>query len=300
MLQGLFVYLIYFILLVYLIYKNNLLGLFKDEIITSKYYALIFSFKALAVPTFYFVFKKLYGGIDDLDAGKFYHDAQVIHDFALKDFTFYIKLMFGFQNDLPGSYDFEYCLKNTVNWDNGTIKDYLYNDNRVLIRVHSLIDFIAFNSYFAHALISCLFSFIGLQFIYKAFKMYFKGKEILLFLILCFVPALWFFTGGLLKEGITVFCLGAAILQTKKWVTHKSLKNTMLLLLLVFICCLLKPYLLLFSLFGFMVFFMIEFSSKISKKIFIFCLLMFLTVVAVNFISQTFKKRTLLEAALKH
>lgn len=300
MIQTLSVYFIYLLLLLWLIKRKALFGIFKDEHISTNVYTLIFLLKALAVPAFYFIYKKLYGGIDNLDSGKFYHDVEVIHDFALKDFSFYVKLMFGLQNDLPGSYDFEYCLKNTLNWDNGTVKDYLYNDNRVVIRVHTLIDFIAFNSYFVHGLFSCLMSFIGLQLIYRAFKLFFKEKELLLFLILCFVPALWFYTGALLKEGITVLALGLAIYLSQQVVQLKNLKHILLLLPVIFICCLLKPYLLLFSLFSFLIFYVIYFSHRIQRKVLVFLTVMIGSFVLVNLLSITFKQRSLMEAALKH
>ena len=123
----------------------------------------------MAIPVFYYVYQKLYGGLEKFDTGKFYNDIKVIHDFGLKDFGFYVRLLFGFQNDMPGSYDYEYCLMHTLNWDNDTMKDYLYNDNRILIRVHSIIQFIAFDSYAVQALFSCFFSFIGNPFINRQF-----------------------------------------------------------------------------------------------------------------------------------
>ena len=256
--------------------------------------------KALAVPVFYLVYKKLYGGITDLDAGKFFHDVEVIHSASTKDFGFYIRLMFGLQNEQPGSYDFVYYLKDTVNWDNGTAKDYLYNDNRVLIRLHTLVAFIAFHSYFVHALFSCLLSFIGLQLIYRSLKSFFAQKEPALFLILCFVPALWFYTGALLKEGPAVFILGHLIYLSKKTIEQKSWNSFFKLLPFLFLALLLKPYLLLFSFFGFFVFFMIEYRSGFVHKSSFYFIIVCLTFLAINFLSLQFKQRSLLDAALKH
>ncbi|MEI6020038.1 MAG: hypothetical protein WCR21_02835 [Bacteroidota bacterium] len=254
----------------------------------------------MAVPVFFLVYKKLYGGIDDLDAGKFYHDVKVIHSAALKDFGFYLRLLFGLQNDLPGTYDFEFCLKNTLNWDNGTVKDYLYNDNRVLIRVHSLIDFIAFNSYTVHALISCFMSFIGIQFIYRTFKIYFQEKELQLILILCFVPALWFYTGALLKEGLAVFILGNLIYLTRELILQKSIIQLLKVLPFIFLACLLKPYLLLFVFFSFALFFFIQYVSGFINKSPLFFIIVVVSVIITNFASEHLKQRSLLEAALKH
>jgi hypothetical protein len=300
MLQSLVVYLIYLSLFLWLIYRYQFFGLFKDSKISSQLFSIVFLLKAMAVPIFYFVYKILYGGIDNLDSGKFYHDVKVIHHFALQDFTFYIKLMLGLQNDLPGSYDFQYCLKDTVNWDNGTVKDYLYNDNRVLIRVHTLFHFIAFDSYFAHALFSCLLSYIGIQFIYSSLKSFFFDKEVLLFLTLCFVPALWFYTGALLKEGITVFCLGLIIYRSKCFFENRNFKNFVWLLPLLFMSSLLKPYLLLFSFICFLLFFLLQSFKQLSYKTLVFVGIIGIAILVANFASNMLKHRSLMEAALKH
>ena len=300
MVFSLILFSIYLSIILWLIYRNGLFGVFRDNNIQPKHYTLIFLCKAMAVPVFYLVYKKLYGGIDDLDAGKFFHDVQVIHRGALKDFGFYVRLMFGLQNDLPGSSDFENCLKDTLNWDNGTAKDYLYNDNRVLIRAHTLFAFFAFQSYFVHALFSCLLSFIGLQGIYKTFKTYFAEKEILFMLILCFVPALWFYTGALLKEGLTVFILGNLLYRTKKMVIGPSGKTVLSLLPFVFLALLLKPYLLFFSFLAFGLFFVIELRSTFIHKAAFYFSFVLVGVLALNFLSVEIKHRSLLEAALKH
>ncbi len=294
------IFVIYLIIILWLINENGFFGLFTDGHISKRNYMYIFLAKSLAVPVFFVVYKKLYGGIEDLDAGKFYHDVQIIHRAALKDFGFYLRLLFGLQNDLPGTYDFEFCLKNTLNWDNGTVKDYLYNDNRVLIRVHSVFEFIAFKSYFVHGLFSCFLSFVGLQLIYRSFKLYFQGKELTLLLILCFVPALWFYTGALLKEGLTVFILGNLIYQTRELILKKSILGVFKILPFVFMACLLKPYLLLFAFFCFTLFYAIQYLSGFVNKTPLYFVTVFVCILSANIASEHFKQRSLLEAALKH
>ena len=251
------------------------------------------------MPTFILVYTKMYGGIEDFDAGKFYHDARIIHDYGKENFSFFIRLLFGLQNDSPGSPDFINCLKDTVNWDNGIIKDYLYNDNRIVIRVHAVFDFIAFNSYEAHALFNCFLSFIGISFIYKTFKEWFAGKEFLLVLILCFWPALWFYTGAVLKEGITLFIMGCSLYQLKQLV-YSDFNATRLIsiLFLLFISFLLKPYLLIFSALCFSLFFSVSHSKKIKRKVSVFIGAIIVLVIIANFASLAIKNRSLFSAAM--
>lgn len=292
---------LYLLAFLLLIYFTGFFSLFKDANISSKQFTLLFFLKALAIPVFYFVYQKQYGGLEKFDTGKFYNDVKVIHDFALKDFGFYLRLMFGLQNDQPGSYDYQYCLVNTLNWDNGTMKDYLYNDNRILIRLHSLLQFVAFDSYAVQALFSCFFSFTGIYFLYKSLKEFFSGKEFFMLLVLCLLPALWFYTGALLKEGLTLLILGLSLFSLKSIIAGKRgliwISGLVLLVLLNF---LLKPYFLVFALICFGSFFWIRQNEKIKQKSMFFFSLLLISLLAANTVSLVVKKRSLWEAASKH
>jgi hypothetical protein len=218
---------------------------------------------------------------------------------AYIDLNEYIKMLFGMQDDAPGSFFFKTCIDTTNNWENGQVKDFFYNDNRVVIRIHSLLHFIAFGSYFVHALFDCLFSFTGLFFIYKTFKNYFTGKETWLFVIIALFPTLWLYTGALLKEGITVMVLGLLLFNLKTFILeNRSLAHLLIILFLVFISLLLKPYILFYGAIIFTLFFLLERSSlKYKLPVFFFSLL--LVVISANFASKIVKKRSLLQAAEK-
>ena len=292
---------IYLLIILFLIYKNNFFGLLKDEQINSKIVTVLFLLKTIAIPTFYLVYKKMYGGLEKFDAGKFYTDATILNDYAKADFGGYLKVLFGFQDESPGTLLFDNYLVNTTNWDNGRLKDFLYNDNRIVIRFHSLIHFIAFNSYHVHALISCLLSFIGIIYIYKAIKEFFVGKEIFVLLILCFLPALWFYTGAVLKEGLAIFVLGCMLYQIKKAISSKiSFLTVCSLLILLFISLLLKPYLLFFAAIYFSAFFILNNSKKIKHRSIFMISIITVAIILLNGLSLLIKKRSLLEAAITH
>jgi hypothetical protein len=293
--------LIYLLIILFLIYKTNFFGLLKDEQINSKTITILFLLKALAIPTFYLVYKKMYGGLEKFDAGKFYSDATVLNDYAKTDFVGYLKVLFGLQDEAPGTIFFDNYLVNTTNWDNGRLKDFLYNDNRIVIRFHSLIHFIAFNSYPVHALLNCFLSFIGIVYIYRTIKEFFIGKEFFVLLILCFLPALWFYTGAVLKEGLAIFVLGCMLYQIKKaFLGHLSLLSICSLLFLFFISLLLKPYLLFFAAIYFSLFFILNNFKKIKHKSIVLISAMAVVFIILNSVSIFFKKRTLLEAAITH
>jgi len=289
---------IYLLIILFLIYKNSFFGLFKDDIITPKIFSFLFLLKTLAIPVFYLVYKKMYGGVEKFDAGKFYADAVTINHFAKSDPVEYIKLLFGFQNEEPGTNLYTNFIAHTTQWDNGRLKDYLYNDNRILIRIHSLLHFIAFNSYFVHALFSCLFSFIGITFIYKAIKQFFTGKELFVLLIICFLPALWFYTGAILKEGLCVFILGSLIYCfAKLFSLQYNWKIFLSLPVLIFMSFLLKPYILASAVLLFGFFFFVYHSKKIKGKINFFLSIIALVLFFGNILSIKLEEKSLLQIA---
>ncbi len=294
-------FILYAVILTSFIYYNGCFGLFNDNVVSRRKYSFLFLGKIAAVPVFLFVYDRFYGGIDQFDAGKFHHDVLAISDLAKKDLNFFLRFMFGLQDDAAGCYDYENAFKNTFNWPNGKVKDYLYNDNRVLIRIHVLLNFIAFDSYPVHALLSCFLSFVGINFLYKAFKTWFIGKEFQVLLVVCFFPALWLYTGALLKEGITIFFLGCSVFWLKQLIEGVAgLAGVLWLLFLIFISLLLKPYLLLFTSICFVLYFIIQRSHKINRKLFSFLLVFVGLILLINLASVLLKKRTLLEAAMQH
>jgi len=292
---------LYLLLFLFLIYKNNFFNLLKDDKINSKLLCVFFALKIIAVPVFYVIYKKLYGGIEKFDSGKFFADAKTINSIAYSNITEFIKLIFGFQNDEPGTIIYDKYIINTTEWDNGRIKDYLYNDNRIIIRIHAFLNFLAFGSYYVHALFSCFLSFIGITYLYKSLKDFFKGKEIFVLFIICFLPSLWFYTGALLKEGIVVFILGNLLFTLKKFFsTEKKIGLIIWLLCLVFISALLKPYLLIYALILFSLFYWVYYSKKVNRKPVVFIVILLTATLALNTLSIIIKNKSFFEAALSH
>lgn len=301
MFPDLLVIILVLLLFVGWILHSGVFGLFNDTAVSRRRFALLFIGKSLAVPVFLFIYSKIYGGIENFDTGKFYHDVKEISDYGKQDLNFLLRFLLGLQNDAKGSVDYENVLKNTLNWDNGTVKDYLYNDNRIVIRFHVLLDLIPFMNYPAHALMNCFLSFTGILFLYKTFKEWFVGKELWLLLILCFFPALWFYTGAVLKEGLTFFVLGCTLYHLRRCINRDyTVRRILYLSIFLFLSVLLKPYLLIYAAMVFGLFFVIAGSEKVKNKFLIFVSAIALGVVVVNGVSVLVKQRSLLEAALKH
>jgi hypothetical protein len=291
-------YCIYLLLFLVVIRYNGFFGLFSDNKISKRTFSFFFFLKAMAVPAFFFLYKKMYGGIESFDAGKFFFDSKTLCEFGKHNFPEYVKCMFGMQDESPGSHFYKCIIDPTFNWENGQLKDFFYNDNRVVIRIHSLIHFISFGSYFVHALINCFLSFIGISLIYRSFREYFQGKEFIVMVILCLFPSLWLYTGGLLKEGLCIFFLGNIIYSLKKYIFGGfTLSGMIWLIFLFFISCLLKPYILLSSLIFFKAYFWISKHVSPAKQVVVFISVLLVTVLAGNFGAKVITGKSLLTAA---
>lgn len=286
---------IYLILFAALIYRNAFFGLFKDDAISKPFYTLAFLIKASAVPVFYWIYNRYYGGIQNLDAGKFFHDATVFNQLAYDNPVEFLKALFGLQTETPGSYCYEHLLLKTQQWDNGEIRSFLFNDNRVLIRIHGVLHFISFNSYFVHALFCSFYSLIGIHILYKALKPYFLKRE--KWLVLCFVffPSLYLFTGALLKEGLTFLCIGFILFSWKKFSEVLSWRWLLICSALLFIAIVLKPYILLpiWCFFGFYFLFPKRQSSLFFLLSFLTCFI--LGAIVLNLALTRFKGKSIAE-----
>jgi hypothetical protein len=288
---------VYLLLFVFLILR---LRVFSDNHVSRLKLTLIFLAKVVAIPVFYVVYESRAEKLAQADAGKFVHDARVLSDCAYSDTWSYLKVLTGLQDDRPGSREFESCLVNTYNWDNGPVQEYRYNDNRVVIRLHSILDFAAFGSYFVHALFSCFISFLGFFFLYRALGENFPGRGIWLLLVACLLPSLWFHTGAPSKEALTIFVLGCGILQMRQIAMGgASLLQYACLSALLLLSVFLKPYLLFTAFVCFGLYFLPAFRH-IKLRSLVFLLSLFVFVAVINVVSLLWKDRSVFATAGTH
>lgn len=272
------VFSIYFLVLCFLVYRTDCFGILKDDILTKKFFLSIFILKTLSIAAFYVVYMKLYGSIYYSDTGNFFRDSKILNNIAYANFSEFFKLIIGFQDDGEGSYIFENFLKPTTTWDKSA-DEILYNDNRLILRLHALLHFMSFGNYFVHALFSCFLSFIGIHWIYKTFKHEFKNREIYFFLIWVLFPGVWFWTSGLFKEGPALFLLGMLLVSLKRIITLRkySVKNLLMLFVALQLSIAFKSYLMLPVLIATLVFFGVRNRTdrRIGLKYSIMLLLVF-------------------------
>ncbi len=293
---------LYLLVAIALVLRNGFFGLFSDEQISRGRMAILLVLKACAIPLFYFVYTNYYGGFSQSDTGKFYNDAKILNNCAYKHTAVFVRTLFGFDTgNSIATEEHNYCLAQTQNWETGSAKKFFYNDNRIVIRVHSLLHFIAFDSWFVHAFFSCFLSFTGIFFLYRSVKEFFRDKESGVLLILCFLPSLWFHTGALLKEGLLLFVLGNVV-----WLIHEAFRRKLSvagycwLFSLLFISVLLKPYFLITTVFCFLLLFALQSIPNIRFRSVYFLAAFVGGALLANSLSIALKNKSLRTAAIAH
>ncbi len=205
-------------------------------------FSFAFLIKIIGGITFFVVYYYFYGNVElNYDASRFISDSSILHQVFHKSPTDYLKLLFGIGDleQLTSQY-----LQNTTHWDTGDSK--IINDNRFVIRIHSLIHFISNGQIFIHLMIIAVISTITLKQFYKTIINYSLLSSKIIFIPLLFFPSLLFWSSGILKEPFLF--LGLSFFM--RALLDKKLKNSRVFYFLIstFILINVKPYVFLIGL----------------------------------------------------
>lgn len=150
------------------------------------------------------------------DAEQFLREGRVLNEVFHDSKKDYINLLFGF--DENGEIAKRH-LEKTHHWDSNS--QLIFNDNRNLMRVHSLIHFISFGEVYVHLCLLVFCSLLGIFFLSKVTFYYVKRYEVPIFWILLLVPSVMFWTSSVLKEPLLFLgiCLSlyALIIPKTTW-----------------------------------------------------------------------------------
>lgn len=144
------------------------------------------------------------------------------------------------------------------------------DSNVFIMKLCSILSLFTFNKYLLIAITFGFFSFIG---IWKLFFVFYqlnekKQQNLLAFFIL-FLPSLWFWGSGLIKEPICVGFLGIIIYLFHKNFIQKNLhkRDILIMLLLLFFLTIVKSYITAILLISFLVIIFYSGVQKIRIKI---------------------------------
>ncbi|UKN01528.1 hypothetical protein K6119_17530 [Paracrocinitomix mangrovi] len=225
--MGYIFILILLFLFSWIVYKNFLkINISKKDLLTA------WGIKILAA-VFFMTLSIEYFSDDDLpdgDVSNFYYDGKLISDFGKNDPLGYLQLMF--TNKANDINFVEEKIPKTNLWSSGENGEFI-NDNRLIIRINSLIHFISGGNIWVHVLFFAFFSFIGSLLIYNSFEKYIQSKK-LFFYSIFLTPSFAFWGSGLTKEALFVLSIGIYFSLLNK-ILNKEFNWKHLFLL---VCCL--------------------------------------------------------------
>ena len=115
------------------------------------------------------------------------------------------------------------------------------NYNATVCKIGSLFNIICFDSYLGIAMFFGLLSFLGCWYIFKTFVKIFPGYEKQFSLLCLYLPSLWFWGSGILKDPLCIFGLG--LLVYNLFVKDNGiLKRILLMAFGAFLLMNIKPY----------------------------------------------------------
>ena len=110
-----------------------------------------------------------------------------------------------------------------------------YNDppSYFVIRIAAIFDLLTFSSYSATAVLFAVFGFIGSWMFFLTFYLQYPHRHFQLAIASFFIPSVFFWGSGLLKDAITLACLGIATFQIYQLFIIKKTNLTSFILLAI-------------------------------------------------------------------
>jgi hypothetical protein len=266
---------------------------FKDEHVSFKFLSFILFVKLIACFAYYWIYFVYYPSGQNGDSVSTMHDAKVIYNALPQKPEDYFKIIFGLHSESESDPLYQSYFKQIQKWGRADVtSDFFLNDNRTPTRLNAIIMLFSFGHYAVHALVMLIISFLGQFAFYKAFKPFFKGKELILAIIIFFSPSVLFWSSGVLKEPIALFLMGVFIYHFMIFFVNKQTNFTAILMMLVcsLLFLILKPYIFILILLPLILFAIIH--SKQYKRIgLIYTCTLFISIVSGILILKTIFKK---------
>lgn len=247
---------IYLLLIVWLIKQSKF---YHTNLFPSYLPIFIFITKFIGGIGVYLVYAKYYGERASGDIFKYFDDGNIIFSSIYENPLDYIKMVTGIGQDAPhlNKY-YDTCSFWLKNFNYGLI-----NDNRTVIRFNAIVRLISMGNIHIHTLFISFISFTGLWAIFKIFETHFKEQKWILLLVIFFFPSVYFWTSGILKEGILMFAFGMLLYHIYSITIHKiNVKNILWIIFTTLLLLISKFYILVAALPGIMFIILIKCSGN--------------------------------------
>lgn len=207
---------------------------FVTDEINRKYFFPALSLRIFCAIALGLLYQFYYSGGDTYNYHT--HGSRHVWDASMEDFSVGLRMIFGSTDSQEGIYRY-------------SSKIYFFTDpsSYMVIRIAALFDLITFSAYSGTAVLFSVISFIGAWMLFLTFyKSYPHLSKAIAFATL-FIPSVVFWGSGLLKDTITLACVGAATYLIRSLFSGKKfgIIQVLLLMLCVFLIYSIKKYVLL-------------------------------------------------------
>ncbi len=144
------------------------------------------------------------------DTFNYYNIIQTISSFFAKNPGAWLDIML---KDPSGDNPNVLACVNLLESGNFAISAIIFKipENLFICKIGSIINIICFNSYLGIGLFFGIFSFLGCWYIFKTFIHIFPGYEKEFAWFCLYLPSLWFWCNGILKDPLSIFALGLLV-----------------------------------------------------------------------------------------
>ena len=227
------------------------------------------------------------------DTFGYYHIIQVISSFFSNDVVSWANIIW--HNTDGDNTHILKCVEVLESGDNPiTAVIFVIPENVFICKIASIFNIICFNSYLGMALFFGALSFLGCWYMFKTFVHIFPGYQKQFAWFCLYLPSLWFWGNGVLKDPVCIFALG--LLFYYFFVKQRSfLKRIVIISIAVFILLQIKSYIfyafLIAAALGLIITYFRNFNiiGKIVSLIFVSLLLVLLYPVLAEFINKSFE-----------
>ncbi|MCX7743992.1 MAG: hypothetical protein N2167_05435 [Flavobacteriales bacterium] len=168
---------------------------------------MIFLSKVLAGVFLYLIYTYYYTDRSKADIYRFYDDSAALYQLLFIHPNEFFTNLIGLSSDFSSGGKYAHLMNNwQLPYDNP-----MYNDNRIVIRIHAVLRIISFGSFNTHTVFFSFFSFTGLFLITKTFYDFIRDWKTEIFIGTQLIPSVIFWTSGCLKESILMIGMGIFI-----------------------------------------------------------------------------------------
>ncbi|GIV27591.1 MAG: hypothetical protein KatS3mg027_1405 [Bacteroidia bacterium] len=184
------------------------------------------------------------------DEDNYFHDALMFYSLAKEDLFYYFKILLDIEPEKVEIYNKYFTTTNA--WFKAP--EFFYNDNRWVVKVHSLFVFLSNGELSVHRLFSGFISIIGGLILFgyfneiierifeKQFHENIKQRISVVFVVSQLFPAYFFYTSFVLKESLLLFLLALILLFIKRFFEEKlNWKVLIIILMLILIGITFRP-----------------------------------------------------------